>query len=66
MSNVGRFFGEVQTELKRVEWPKWNEFVGATVVVLFLIVFFAALLWVVDQGITIGIKYIFRLFFPGF
>ncbi|HBL98421.1 TPA: preprotein translocase subunit SecE [Candidatus Dependentiae bacterium] len=59
MKNIGRFFSEVRTELLRVEWPKFNEFVGATVVVLFLVLVFSIFLGAVDRVIMWIIKWIF-------
>ncbi len=59
MKNVGRFFSEVQTELHRVEWPKFNEFIGATVVVLFLVLVFSIFLGATDRVIQFIIRWIF-------
>lgn len=38
LKNGIQFLKEVKIELSRVVWPKWDEFVGATVVVIFLII----------------------------
>lgn len=59
MKSVKQFFGEVRLELARVEWPRFQEFVGATLVVLFLILVFAVYLGVVDRIIVWLIKLIF-------
>lgn len=42
------FFGEVSIELSKVEWPKFNNFVKSTLVVLFMVVVFTVYLGVVD------------------
>lgn len=57
-----QFLKEVRIELSKVEWPKFNEWVGSTLVVLFLVCFFAAYLWVVDLSISKLTKYIFTNF----
>lgn len=51
MKEVKRFLGEVWLELGRVEWPKMQEFIGATTVALFLIAVFAIYLGLVDRGV---------------
>lgn len=49
--DVRRFFGEVRVELARVEWPHLQEFLGATIVVLFIVAVFAVYLKFADSGI---------------
>ncbi|MBN2266991.1 MAG: preprotein translocase subunit SecE [Candidatus Babeliaceae bacterium] len=48
MKNVKQFISEVRVELARVEWPSFQEFVGATIVVLFIVFVFAVYLKGVD------------------
>lgn len=48
MKKVTQFFKEVKIELSRVEWPKTNEWIGATIVTLILVVFFSIFLGLVD------------------
>lgn len=57
--NIAQFFREVQIELSKVEWPSLNEWVGSTVVVLFLVVVFAVYLGVVDMAFNKLATYIF-------
>lgn len=38
LKNGLQFFKEVRIELSRVVWPKWDEFVGSTVIVIFLVI----------------------------
>lgn len=38
LKNGLQFFKEVRIELSRVVWPKWNEFVGSTVIVIFFVI----------------------------
>ena len=59
MKSVVQFLGEVRTELSKIDWPKFNDFVGSTVIVLFLVVVFAVFLGSVDRLITMAAKQIF-------
>lgn len=54
-----KFLSEVKLELARIEWPKFHEFIGATIVVLFVVLFFSIYLGVVDRIITIIAKQVF-------
>jgi preprotein translocase SecE subunit len=49
MANIAQFLKEVKIELSRVEWPKLDEWVGATIVTLILVVFFAIFLGLIDK-----------------
>ena len=44
-----KFLKEVKLELKRIVWPKYNEWVGSTIIALIIIVAFSCYLWGVDQ-----------------
>jgi preprotein translocase SecE subunit len=48
--DVVRFLKEVRAEMARVEWPKTEEFIGATIVTLMLVVFFTIYLGLVDKA----------------
>ena len=41
---------EVRAEMARVEWPKTDEFIGATIVTLMLVLFFTIYLGLVDKA----------------
>ncbi len=62
IKNAVQFIKEVRIELSKVEWPNFNEFVGSTLVVLFLVCFFAIYLGIVDLGLSRLAKYIFTLY----
>ncbi len=47
--NVVKFLKEVKSEMARVEWPSWDEFIGATIVTLLLVLFFAVYFWMIDS-----------------
>ncbi len=51
MKNIGTFLKEVRAEMGRVEWPKPEEFIGATIVTLLLVLFFTIYLGVIDKTI---------------
>ncbi|MFC1842140.1 preprotein translocase subunit SecE [Candidatus Dependentiae bacterium] len=58
MKDIGKFLGEVKLELSRVIWPKRDEFVGSTIVVVFLTTIMSIYLGVVDKGFDLGMKYL--------
>lgn len=62
VNSVIRFLQEVQIELSKVVWPKWEDFVGATVVVLVLVSFFALYLGFVDLMFSRLARYIFHIY----
>ncbi len=51
MKNVGTFLKEVRAEMARVEWPKTDEWIGATLVTLILVAFFTLYLGLIDRVI---------------
>jgi preprotein translocase subunit SecE len=61
MVNVITFLKEVRQELLKVNWPNFDEFVGATLVVLIVIAFFAAFLGAVDYVLRLIMEYVYVL-----
>lgn len=59
MKNLGQFLKEVRWELSKITWPSSREFVGATVIVLILIVAFSIYLGAIDFGFAWLAKYVF-------
>jgi preprotein translocase subunit SecE len=49
MKSIPQFLREVRLELSRVEWPKREDFIGATIVTLVLVLFFTIFLGAVDK-----------------
>ncbi len=49
MKQLVQFLREVKIELSRVEWPKRNEFLGATLVTLILVFFFTIYIGLIDN-----------------
>ena len=48
VKSLGRFFKEVRGEFLKIVWPSQSEFVGAVIVALIVVCFFAVYLGVVD------------------
>ena len=48
MINAIQFFKQVRSELSKVVWPKFDDWIGSTVVVLFLVAVFAVYLGSLD------------------
>ena len=53
------FLHEVTAEMKKVNFPTWEETVGTTTVVLVTSAIFALFLWVADQGINWTLQKVF-------
>ncbi len=62
IKDVTQFVKDVQLELSKVTWPKFDEFVGSTVVVLLLMSFFSIYLGLVDKGLTELWRFIVKLY----
>ena len=62
IKNVTQFVKEVHLELSKVTWPKFDEFVGSTIVVLLLMSFFSIYLGLVDKGLTELFKVVVKLY----
>lgn len=56
IATIRQFFREVQAEAKKVVWPDRKETVQATAVVLVMVLFIAAFLWLVDSVLSSLIK----------
>lgn len=57
-----QFLQEVRGELTKVVWPSFDEFLGSTIVVLFLVCVFAIYLGAVDLVFARMAKYVFKLY----
>lgn len=55
-----QFFNEVKIELSRVIWPKFDEFLGSTIVVMVIVIVFAIYLGALDFGFVHLARYIFE------
>ncbi|PCI74246.1 preprotein translocase subunit SecE [Candidatus Dependentiae bacterium] len=59
MNTILSFFSEVQIEFGKIIWPKRNEFLGSTIVVCILILFFAVILGGMDAFFGAVLKKLF-------
>jgi len=57
-----QFLKGVRLELIKVVWPKFDEFIGSTIVVLVIVCAFAIYLGVVDLMFSKLARYIFTLY----
>lgn len=48
IKNLGQFLKEVRSELAKIAWPNFNEFIGSTIIVLIVIALFSIYLGFVD------------------
>jgi len=62
MKDVVKFVNEVRLELSRVVWPKWDEFIGSTIVVIVLVTIMSLYLFVVDKSCDVMVRYILKFF----
>lgn len=62
IKDVTKFVKEVHHELSKVTWPKFDEFLGSTVIVLVLVAFFSVYLGLIDLGLSELARFVFRLY----
>ncbi|MBB5181749.1 preprotein translocase subunit SecE [Planomicrobium koreense] len=52
MGNIGSFFKNVVSEMRKVSWPKRKELTRYTIVVLSTVIFMALFFALIDSGIS--------------
>ena len=62
MKDVVQFFNEVRVELSKVVWPKLDDWIGSTVVVLVIVAAFAVYLGLVGAGLSLLERHIFEFY----
>jgi preprotein translocase subunit SecE len=62
IKDVGQFLSEVRSEIAKIQWPGFEEFVGSTIIVLILVVAFSLYLGAVDLLISRIAEYIFTMY----
>lgn len=62
MKSAVQFLHEVKGELSKVVWPKFDELIGSTIIVLVLVTIFAIYLGVLDFGLSQVAQYIFKTY----
>jgi preprotein translocase subunit SecE len=62
MKSAVQFLHEVKGELSKVAWPKLDELIGSTIIVLVLVTIFAIYLGVLDFRLSQLAQYIFKTY----
>lgn len=52
MKDLVLFLSEVRVELGKVIWPKFDDWIGSTIIMLLLVVIFALYLGMIDFGFS--------------
>lgn len=60
IKNAIQFLREVRSEMKKVVWPKPDEWIGSTIIVLVLVTFFMIYLGALDFAFKKLFGYIFK------
>ncbi len=58
--NLGKFFKDVKSELKKVIWPNRTQLVNNTATVIAACVIIGAVIWIADAGLTELAKIVFK------
>jgi preprotein translocase subunit SecE len=61
ISRIGRFFGEVRTEMQKVTWPSKDELIGSTIVVLVFSALLAVYVGAIDAVCRQAIQILIRM-----
>lgn len=59
MKDIVAFLSQVRVELSKVVWPKFDDWVGSTIVVLILVVLFSIYLFLIDSMFSQLARWIF-------
>ncbi|PSL29659.1 preprotein translocase subunit SecE [Planomicrobium soli] len=61
MGNIGGFFNNVLSEMRKVSWPKRKELTRYTIVVLSTCIFMALFFALIDTGISAAVRWFLAL-----
>ena len=56
MNKIFSFFHEVMAELRKVTWPKQDDLIGSTIIVVVFVFCFAVILASMDSAFSLVIK----------
>ena len=59
MKDVVAFLSQVRVELAKVVWPKFDDWVGSTIVVLIIVLLFSIYLFFVDSVFSHLARWVF-------
>ena len=62
MKDIVQFLSEVRIELNKVVWPKYDDWIGSTIIVLVLVLIFALFLGLIDFGFSKIASYILKTY----
>ena len=62
VKNAFQFLHEVKEELSKVIWPRFDEFIGSTIIVLIVVAFFSVYLGLLDLLFARFAQWIFALY----
>ena len=60
LNRIARFFREVRAELRKVIWPNRQQTTLYTGVVLVSVVFVAAIIFIIDQVLSLGLGVVIK------
>lgn len=60
MAKFSQFITESRAELKKVVWPKKDEVMKSTIVVVVVVIFISLYLWGADMGIETIANFFFK------
>ena len=58
---IAKFFKDVKGECKKIVWPDKKTVLKSTWVVIVIVVLFCLVLWLVDSGLSAGVKGLINL-----
>jgi preprotein translocase subunit SecE len=61
VQRTAEFLKEVRIEVPKVSWPSRRELRDSTVVVIVMTLIMAAIVWVLDTLLVLGLKQLFRV-----
>lgn len=53
MKKIGKFFGEVKSELKKVKWPSRKDMIKYSIATICFVIFFAGFFYLIDLGVAL-------------
>ncbi|HNW61111.1 MAG TPA: preprotein translocase subunit SecE [bacterium] len=56
---LANFVREVRTEMSKVSWPSRDQLKGQTLVVIFVSLFFAVFIFLIDHGLSSLLKLLY-------
>jgi preprotein translocase subunit SecE len=61
VQRTSEFLKEVRVEIPKVSWPSRKELRDSTIVVIVMTLIMAAIVWILDTVIVLGLRQLFRV-----